>query len=150
MHAPVSIAATAATEIGHYSGRNGPSPTRKLQVERTHFSVALDKLVSPCLDHESFQSLQPWMHSRHSRHSHIVLAIAMISSAVKVSLVMIPLSNSMFTKMIIISALVCSSHPMTEASPGPRFKILPAIRPPNQIAGSAGQLVTSRRSMPFV
>lgn len=42
----------------------------------------------------------------------IVLATAISRSAVKVSLVITPLSSSMLTKMIIISALVCSSQPM--------------------------------------
>ena len=49
----------------------------------------------------------------------MVLATAMSSRAVKVSLVMICLSSRMLAKMIMISALVCSSQPMMPASPGP-------------------------------
>ena len=56
----------------------------------------------------------------------MVLATAISNSAVKVALVMIALSSSTFAKMIMISALVCSSQPMTVASPGFQPRIRPA------------------------
>ena len=57
----------------------------------------------------------------------IVLATAISSSAVNVSLVMMPLSIRIVMKMIMISAFVCSSQPMIDASPGCHLRTLPAI-----------------------
>ncbi|MCY1382403.1 hypothetical protein D9M69_704250 [compost metagenome] len=48
----------------------------------------------------------------------MVLATAISSRAVNAALVMICLSSRMLAKMIMISALVCSSQPMMDASPG--------------------------------
>ena len=56
----------------------------------------------------------------------MVLATAMGSNAVKVSLVMRLLSNSTLAKMIMMSALVCSSQPIKDPSPGSYLSILPA------------------------
>ena len=58
---------------------------------------------------------------------NMVLATAIKSVAVKVSLVMMRLSRRMLTKMIMIRALVWSSQPMIEASPLSHFRIFPAI-----------------------
>src|SRR4051812_48495526 len=66
----------------------------------------------------------------------IVLPIAISNNAVNVSLVMTPLSSKMLEKMIMISALVCSSQPMIDASPGPHFKILPAMCVPISLPDS--------------
>jgi hypothetical protein len=65
----------------------------------------------------------------------IVLAIAISSSAVNVSLVMMPLSSRMLAKMIMISAFVCSSHPMIEASPRSHLRSFPAIYMPTRQIG---------------
>ena len=56
----------------------------------------------------------------------MVLATAMSSNTVKVSLVMRLLSNSTLAKMIMMSALVCSSQPIKDPSPGSYLSILPA------------------------
>src|SRR5512138_166649 len=47
----------------------------------------------------------------------IVLTTAINSNAVNVSLVMMFISSSTFAKMIMMSAFVCRSHPIREASP---------------------------------
>ena len=57
----------------------------------------------------------------------MVLTMAMSNSAVKVSLVMMPLSSKMLAKIIVISALVCNSQPMMAASPGAQPRIFPAM-----------------------
>jgi hypothetical protein len=57
----------------------------------------------------------------------MVLATAISSNAVNVSLVMTLLSKRILAKMIMISAFVCSSQPMMEASPGCHLRIFPAI-----------------------
>ena len=56
----------------------------------------------------------------------MVLATAVSNITVKVSLVMMPLSSRTVTKIISIKALVCNSHPISNASPGCHFSILPA------------------------
>ena len=75
---------------------------------------------------------------RHHRHVSIVLATAISSSAVKVSLVMICLSSRMLAKMIMISALVCSSQPMIE-----RLALLPLQDAPGEV--HADELAGDRR-----
>jgi hypothetical protein len=68
---------------------------------------------------------------------NIVLATAISSSAVKVSLVIRLLSRRTLTKIIMIRALVCNSQPMIEASPGAHLRILPAIRTPMSLPATA-------------
>ena len=56
----------------------------------------------------------------------MVLATAISNSAVNMAGLMIALSSNTLAKMIMISALVCSSQPMIEASPGCHFRMRPA------------------------
>ena len=51
---------------------------------------------------------------------------AISSSAVNVSALMIARSSRILAKMIMISALVCSSQPISPASPRGHFRIRPA------------------------
>jgi len=63
-----------------------------------------------------------------------VLATAIRSVAVKAVLVMIPLSSKMLTKIIMMSALVCSSQPITQASSLRHLRTRLAILTPRKLA----------------
>jgi hypothetical protein len=67
----------------------------------------------------------------------IVLATAISSSAVKVSAVITPRSSSTLAKMIMISALVCSSQPTSVASPGAQPSSRPAMCTPASLPNTA-------------
>ena len=68
----------------------------------------------------------------------MVLATAISSRAVKVSLVMICLSSRMLAKMIMISALVCSSQPMMRGLARLPFEDFAGEMHADQLAGDRG------------